>query len=430
MTDPRFQRAALLHEQGRDALAEPELRRLLGDQPENATAHALLALVLVGLDRLAEGTDAARSAIHLEPALAFAHYAHAVTLWKRNRPDEALVAVEEALRQEPSEADYHALRAAIYFDLRCWPEALAEAEAGLQFDSEHVYANNLRAMALVKLGRKAEAGATIDATLARAPESAWSHANKGWTLLEQGRRRDALTHFRESLRLDPNEAHARAGVVEALKAGNPVYAVMLRYFLWMAKLSGRAQGALVLGGYFGNQLLRSLAASHPAWRPWIGPVLGAYTVFALLTWLAQPFFNLLLWLHPVGRHALDDRQREQAEWVGCCLGMALLSGIGWFWLRPDELRGYGTILWVGLAIPVAAIWNCAAGWPRTTMRIYALGVAFFVVSATALIWWPSSITETQRAMKDLAQLAVIGGGAGCFIGQWVAMGLSHMRPKL
>ena len=191
-----------------------------------------------------------------------------------------------------------------------------------------------------------------------------------------------------------------------------------------------AEGALVLGGYFGNQLLRSLAASHPAWRPWIGPVLGAYTVFALLTWLAQPFFNLLLWLHPVGRHALDDRQREQAEWVGCCLGMALLSGIGWFWLRPDELRGYGAILWVGLAIPVAAIWNCADGWPRTTMRIYAIGVAFFVVSATALIWWPSSIMETQRAMKDLAQLAVIGGGAGCFIGQWVAMGLSHMRPKL
>ena len=429
MTDPRFQRAALLHEQSRDALAERELRGLLGDQPENATAHALLALVLVRLDRAREGTDAALQAIHLEPDLAFAHYAHAVTLSKRDRPQEALVAIEEALRQEPAEADYHALRAAIYFDLRCWPEALAEAEAGLQFDAEHVYANNLRAMALVKLGRNTEAGATIDATLARTPENAWSHANKGWTLLEQGRRREALTHFRESLRLDPDEPHARAGVVEALKAGNPVYAVMLRYFLWTGRLSGRAQVALVLGGYFGNQILRGLAAAHPAWQPWIGPVLAAYLVFALLTWLAQPFFNLLLWLHPVGRHALDDHQRNQAEWVGCCLGMAMLAGGGWFWLRPDPLRGYGAILWVGLTIPVAAIWNCSAGWPRRVMRGYALCVALLVVLATFFTWWPSSVPQTRRALEGLAQLAVLGGAAGCFIGQWVAMGLSQVRPK-
>jgi len=430
MSDPRFQRAALLHEQGRYALAEPELRQLLGEQPENGLAHALLALVLVELERLTEATDAARQAIHVQPGLAFAHYAHAMTLWKRNRMEDALAAVEEALRLEPEDADYHALRSAIYFDLRCWPEALAEAEAGLQFSPEHVNANNLRAMALVKLGRRAEAGATLEATLARAPENAWSHANQGWALLEAGRRKEALGHFKESLRLDPTGAHARAGIVEALKAGNPLYALMLRYFFWMGRLSGRTQGFLVLGGYFANQGLRALADAHPGWRPWIGPILAAYAVFALLTWLSRPFFNLLLRLHPIGRHALEDEPREQAEWVGCCLGMSVLTGVGWWFLRPDSLRGYGALVWLGLAIPVSAIWNCAPGWPRKAMGLYALLVALLVVLGTGLTWWPVSDSETGRTITDGAYLAIGAGAVGAFVGQWIALILGQIRPKL
>ena len=68
---------------------------------------------------------------------------------------------------------------------------------------------------------------------ARDPDDAFSHANQGWTLLEQGNRKKAMEHFRESLRLDPTNGWAQAGLVEAIKAGNPVYAVMLKYFLWI-----------------------------------------------------------------------------------------------------------------------------------------------------------------------------------------------------
>src|SRR5206468_3894993 len=146
------------------------------------------------------------------------------------------------------------------------------AEQGLQLDPEHVGCANLRAMAMVKLGRKAEAGATIDAALAKNPDNALTHANQGWTLLEKGDAKKALEHFCEALRLDPENAWARHGIVEALKARNLIYAVMLKYFLWMSKLSRQAQWAIILIGYFGNQMLGSMARTNPRLAPWVLPL--------------------------------------------------------------------------------------------------------------------------------------------------------------
>src|SRR5262249_19742642 len=154
--------------------------------------------------------------------------------------------------------------------------------------------NNLRAMALVKLGRPAEAGATIDAALARDPENALSHANQGWAYLERNEPAKALEHFREALRLDPTSAWARMGVLSALKARNPVYRVMLQFFLWTAKLSRQAQWALLLSFILGQSLLRSIGQSYPALAPVVYPIGLAIFGFLVMTWIADPLFNLLL----------------------------------------------------------------------------------------------------------------------------------------
>src|SRR5947199_251490 len=78
------------------------------------------------------------------------------------------------------------------------------------------------------------------------PEDADSHANQGWTLLHASEPRRAMEHFREALRLEPNHQWARAGIVEALKARVFLYRWLLAYFLWMARLSGRAQWGILL----------------------------------------------------------------------------------------------------------------------------------------------------------------------------------------
>jgi tetratricopeptide (TPR) repeat protein len=425
-TSPQLQRALILHEQGRHELAEKELRQVLAETPDHGFALALLAISLVELERRDEAETAAREAIGHEPDLGFTHYALARVLSDRNRLDEAAVAIEEALRLEPDSADYHGMLAAIELEREHWQAALEAAEIGLQMDPEHVTCNNLRAMALVKLGRKSEAGTTLDTTLSREPENSFSHANKGWTLLEQGRRKEALAHFQESLRLEPGNEWARLGLVEALKAGNPLYAVMLKYFLWMQKLSDRARWGVILGGYFGNRVLGVMANSHPDWAPWITPLRALYIIFALLTWLAVPIFNLFLFAHPLGRHALKPEERWRALAVGFCLVTALLLLTGTF--NPDfrSPNLVAALIMGFLAIPVSAIFSCHEGWPRTTMTLIATGLALAGIPAAALLGLVHPQPKT-----DLAATTGLLAGAfflGTFISMWVANFLATRRP--
>ncbi len=192
--NPNLERAILLYQQSRHELAETELRQALASDPDDAYAHALLALCLAEREKFEDSTHEARQAIQLGPDSPFAHYAHARVLYDRNHHQEARAAIAEAIRLDPEDADYYSLLAGIHFDEKRWPEALNAAEQGLQFDPEHTGCTNLRAMAMVKLGRKAEAGATIDAALAKNPDNALTHANQGWTLREQGEPRKALEH--------------------------------------------------------------------------------------------------------------------------------------------------------------------------------------------------------------------------------------------
>ncbi len=423
---PQLQRALVLQEQGRHDLAEKELRQHLVKEPEDGFGQALLAISLVEQERLDDAEQTARAAISNAPDFAFAHYALARVLSARHREREAATAIEEAIRLDPVDADYHGMRAGIEFDRQRWQDALDAAERGLQFDPENTGCNNLRAMALVKLGRKSEAGATIQRTLARDPDNSVSHANMGWTLLEQGQRKDAMTHFRESLRLDPTNDWARAGLVEALKAGNPLYAVMLKYFLWMQKLPDSARWGIIVGGYVLNRIMAGAARSNPELAPWLLPLRILYVVFAVFTWLAYPLFNLMLFLHPIGRHALDKEQRTQAAWVGLCLGLGVVSLGAWAvsagnadFLIPALVCGL-------LAIPTAAVFSCPKGWPRRAMLGITLLLAATGFTAVALI---SFINPPKNSPAGaLAQSSFTLFLIGTFISQWVANWLSQQRP--
>lgn len=407
-------------------MAESELRQALGETPEDSFALALLALTLAELDRRDEAEQAARQSVGRAPDMAFAHYSLARVLLDRNRFAEASSAIQEAVRLEPNDADYHGLRAAIEISQEHWQTALQVAETGLQCDPEHSACNNLRSMALVKLGRKSEASLTLDTTLSRNPDDSFTHANKGWTLLEQGRRDEALNHFNESLRLEPGNEWARQGLVEALKAGNPIYAIFLRYFLWMQKLSPQARWGVVIGGYFASRVLRTWSKDNPEFAPYAFPLQAAYLLFVLLTWLAEPVFNLSLFAHPLGRHALSRDQRRQATWVGGFLALALLVLIP---ALNSEWRSHHIVaaLTLGaLAIPVSAVHSCSEGWPRRVMAIVAgiLVAAGASGSFISAVFHPSPKSDLHSGAYALMALSWLGS----LIAIWVANMLAR-QPK-
>jgi tetratricopeptide (TPR) repeat protein len=367
MTTPNLTRATMLMRIGRYDEAFVELQRGLAADPDDAELHALSAHCLLELKRFPEATTEAEAAVRLAPDAGYPFFVLARVWNERNHADRAMTAIDEAIRIEPEDADYHAFRSALHLNASRWAEALASAETGLQIDAQHVQCNNLRAMALVKLGRRAEAGATIDAALAREPENSWTHANKGWALLEARQTGEALKHFRESLRLDPTNNYARAGLVEGLKARNPIYGLFLRYLLWMAKLPPRTQMGVIIGGYIGYQIVGRTAADNPELAPFLNPLLYAYMVFAWFTWLAQPVFNLLLRLHPLGKHALSTDQRRETTFIGLtvatagvCYGLSFLGG------SFMQLKLIALFVIV-LALPLHLVFQCSPGWPRQAM---------------------------------------------------------------
>ena len=421
--NPHLERAQLLFQQSRYDLAEGELRQALAESPDNAYAHALLGFCLVKREQFQEAGEETQQAIHLAPDFSFAHYAHASVFFDRNRFPEALAAINEAVRLDPEDADYLALLANIHVQERRWSDALAAAERGLQFDPEHIGCANLRALALVKLGRKDEAGATIGSTLAKNPDNSLTHTNQGWALLEHGNAKKAAEHFREALRLDPENNWARQGMVEALKARNIIYALMLKYFLWMGKFSSRAQWGIILAGYFGNRMLEALSQARPDLAPWILPLRILYIVFALMTWLAYPFFNLLLRLNRFGRYALSREQTVASNWFGLCLAVALgglvmclVKGFVAPWLIIALVFGF-------LLIPVSVVFRCHAGSSRNIMAGVTIVLALLGIGAILVRFVSGGPSDASSMLLGLFAL-------GAMASTWIANILVMRRPRL
>jgi Flp pilus assembly protein TadD len=393
----RLARAQLLLEQSRYDLAERELRAGLAESPQDPHAHAMLAVCLTKQRRWAEATNAAGEAIRLAPDWSYPYHVMASVLATRGRLDEAEQALGAAIRIDPDDADHFSLLAAVRIERGAWRPALEAAERALALDAEDTTAANMRAVALVNLGRKADAGVALGTNLAREPDNAWTHAHQGQAMLHAGNHRAALVAFQEALRLDPTMDLARWGVLTALKARNPVYGLLLRYSLWMSRVSAKVGWAVILGAFLVAQFL--------------GPYAWIYLVIVLVTWTADPVANLILRLHPYGRLLLDREQITSSNWFGACLlaaGALLAGGVA---LGGAALwgGGFGLLL---LTMPLSAIWRCDEGWPRVAMTTWTI-VCLVLLAAGMGLTFAAGDTEPSGL------LAV--GSWGAALGTWAGM---------
>ncbi|MBN1584132.1 MAG: tetratricopeptide repeat protein [Anaerolineae bacterium] len=383
-----FTQARALLNARRYADAEARLLEWLGNDPDDARAHALLAYTLYAQDRSLDALREAETAIGLEPGWPAGHYVRALALLELGRASSALKAIAEALRLDPENSQYHAGLARIYVRKKNWKRALAAAERGLQFDPENSACANLRGMALVNMGRKDEADQAITTALARDPENASTHANQGWALLHRLDHKRALTHFREALRLDPMSDWARQGIVEALKARNPVYRLLLRYFLWMSRLTTTEQWETVSIVSSVWRALRIIARQVPILYVVVLPISLVYFLFAVLTWTARPLFALVLRFDRFGRLALPREEIVASNWVAVCL----LTSFGSLILGTVLALIFGnfgflvlSIVALALVVPVSGVFRADPGVGRVILAVYTgllacIGVGAFIVA--------------------------------------------------
>lgn len=407
------ERGLLLYQQHRFADAERAYREGLASDPENPTLHAMLSLTLLRQEKFEDAEQEAELAVRSEPDDPLGHYAMAATLFERNRDDAARDAIGTAISLDQMNPNFHGLLANIYLRKSLWRMALNAADTGLRFDPQHSTCINARATALVKLGLRDEAAETMQDALANDPEDAHLHANQGWALLHQGKPKLAMEHFRESLRLDPTDEWAKAGVVESLKASFFLYRWLLAYFLWMSRLTPRAQMGIIFGGFIGSRILRVLAQDNSSLAPWVMPIIFAYGAFAILTWLAPALFNLLLRLHPAGKYALGSDQKRASEVVAGLLGATLVAVLlALFTEHHDQFGALAVGLFI-TALPASAIFNCARGWPRWAMTGLTLVVLLLGVY--------QSLNLSSGAFSLFLVVAIAS--------QFIASSLSSVRPR-
>jgi len=335
MMDNDCSRALLLLQQGRFDMAEKEINQLIFLDPQNSMAHALLGLCLSENKKFKEAQIEAETAVSLSPDEPFCYYVLAHVLHDRNKLKQALKVLDDAINMDPENPDFFALKANILINLKQWPEALQVAEHGLSQDPRHVECINMQAMALLNSGRKEDASAAVESALVHDPDNEVTHANRGWTYLQQGQPEKAMSHFQEALRINPDLEWARNGIIEALKAKNFIYSLMLKYFFFMSRLTGRMQFGILIGGYLAYRVLLRAASDQPQLSYILWPLVIMYILFAYLTWTAAPLFNLTLRLSRFGRLALSKKEIADSNWIGLCVFCSLASLGCWFFTMRE-----------------------------------------------------------------------------------------------
>lgn len=261
--DIRLSKVEILLQQNKYAEAEKVLKDLLAVTPNNIRLLFLLAEVHLQQEQYDTANNVIEHAIGLAPDAPHLFYAKSRIAWMQDHWQEAEKNILQAIALNPNHAGYFAFLSNMKLGRKQFSEALELANSALEIDAENLLALNTRSTALNKLNRKEEAFNTIEGALREDPNNAYTHSNYGWGLLEQGNHKKALEHFREALKNDPNFAHAQSGMLEALKAANPVYRLFLKYSFWMGNLTAKYQWGVIIGFYLAFRLLKNLSQSNP-----------------------------------------------------------------------------------------------------------------------------------------------------------------------
>lgn len=410
MVDSLLERSSQLIEHRRFAEAEAQLREVLSLAPDHPTALMLLAICKSEVGAHTEAIELGKKSIGLQPDNDYHLYLVALFLFRNESVKEAEKMIKNAIAFNPMEAAYYGLSGMIHLHHKSWADALDQANAGLALDGENMMCLNIRSTAQLKLGLKQESFETVREALQQNPQDSYTHGNVGWGLLEHGDHQKALEHFREALKLNPANGHAKAGLVEALKARYWFYRIFLRYHFWVSNMKNKGQWFLIIGLYVGVRIIGAVAASHESWAPFLIPIVYLYFAFAISTWLMEPLSNLFLRLNVYGRYALRPEEIQSSNFVGAALALALVSGV--LVLAGSEAALPAVVYFLLMMIPLATMNNPRKGTNRKILIAYTAVIA--TIGAIG-VW----------------QLAFLGEGlfAGIFVlgivlYQWVANALT------
>jgi tetratricopeptide (TPR) repeat protein len=375
-THPGLARAQALIEVRRYRLAEEELRRALGDEPENAVLHAYLALCLAeDPARLAEAINEALWATAHDPVLPTGWYVLSLLQSRRGMPFEAEKTARIALGLAPELPPLLLHLARLMMARERYRDGLEFAERALAVTPEDAQALMTAGSLRSRMGRHEQAEADFARALALAPDDHAVQGNAGWAALRRGDAAAALRHFRASLQREPGEQSAQNGLLEALRARNPVYRGFLRVALRVYWISPLLKWVAIAVGVSAAAYAGLLDLPRPMELAVQAVIIAA----AVFTWTARPLADLLMLSDPAGRAVLDPAQKVAAVGVTVLLAASVTLGFAWAVGAPRG-TGMAAIFAILFTIPLTA-------WPRMPpggWRLVLAGYTLLLAAAAGL----------------------------------------------
>ena len=319
-----LQRARLLFQQGRIKDAEKEIGYALRENPEDADALMLLAECKIDTKQFEEGLRLLQNAATYMPYYHRVYYLMAFCHYRKGDKDGAVGELKKAIELNPEASAYYGLYAYIMLDMRWYEEALQKANEGLAVYAEDLTCLNARSQALIRLKNKDEAYETIREALSVDPEDDFTHTNVGWIYLEKGKHTDARQHFREALRINPNNKRAKQGYKESLKARLLPYRWLLMFSLWLSAKSKQGRWATIIIIWASVRLLSGVTA-FAGGDVFAYVLIGLYVLFVIFSWVGASMANLVLLFTKEGRYVLSSIEKRTAGFVALLLGLSIIT---------------------------------------------------------------------------------------------------------
>ncbi len=323
--DPFIERANLLLKQGRVNDAIAQIKILLQQNPDNDEALAMYTRCYYDKKEFNEGIKTCLNAIAISADNHYYFYLLAFGYYRINNNKDAITELNRSIHLNPFFCEAYGLLSHIFCEEKNFEKALQKANEGLAIDPENISCLNGRSVALNKLKRTDDAIETMHLALAQDPDNEFTHVTVGWNYLEKGKNNIAANHFKETLRINPNNANAKNGLKEALKSKIPPYRWLLQYSFWINNKGKKARWIFPLALFVAVRLSSS-AFEYQERTQIIGVVIvGLYLFFVLITWLINPLANFFLLFDEDGKHAVNLTERftsisvVSSLLVGCIL---------------------------------------------------------------------------------------------------------------
>lgn len=280
-------------QQGHDDGAIESLTLALGQDVNNAYAHALLAICLVRRNRLAAAQHEATAALNLAPQDWFSHLCAGKVNYAQRRPAQAEEHLKTAVELSPQNPWPLRELGSFYLsqDRPAQAREFIDAACALAPDD----ASNLAALARWHLidGDVVRAEAIAREALSSDPQDDEALQVLGWAVLRQGRTDEAYEHALWVVRNAPTDSEAMRLLMAVKARRNPLLGLWFRFSMFVGGGSGRRTVLLLIGMYLGIRLL-SLVLADLGYPAAASAVTYAWLAFCVYTWVAPTVFQRML----------------------------------------------------------------------------------------------------------------------------------------